>query len=195
MLGNTNAKIGGITGIGLINTCNIGNLTNNNGIFSGFNDSNYLLSSMTTTSSFTTLKIIIKANSSSFNTHNTLLGKFSYSTWEPWVGVQNNGYPSFYTGNWIQGTTILNVNTNYWFCIDFDGTYYNYYTLEDNNYTLNNLPSLNNWIYQCKTDDNFLNSILYIGKDRWGDGEYWKGNIDLKQSCIVLDGIVKPYYI
>ena len=150
-------------------------------VFSGFTADRYLQIGKYIPT-FSTIKIIVKANSSSYSSHNVLM------CGNNWFGVRNNSYPSIYISGWTQGSTTIQTNKDYWFCLDYsDGTNFNYYTLEDNNYTLSTLPALENWVYQCKTTTNFLNGDLFrIGSNKNSSGENWKGNVSEFQ--IIVDG-------
>lgn len=150
-------------------------------VFSGFTADRYLQIGKYIPT-FSTIKIIVKANSSSYSSNNVLM------CGNNWFGVRNNSYPSMYISGWIQGSTTIQANKDYWFCLDYsDGTNFNYYTLEDNNYTLSTLPALENWVYQCKTTTNFLNGDLFrIGSNKNSSGENWKGNVSEFQ--IIVDG-------
>lgn len=143
-------------------------------VYKNFSDDNYIILSKTYPN-LTNFKIIFKASSPSYSSHNTLLARYDTNNW---IGVRNNSYPSIYVGSWIQGSTAIQENSIYWFCLNYDGTYFNYYTLLDNNYNLNTLPSLENWTYQCRTDYNFFTNYKgLIARNSYGGSEYWKGSI------------------
>lgn len=143
-------------------------------VFSGFSTTNYIQIG-NYFPQFNTLKIIMKANSTNFSSHNVL-----FWSNKGWFGVRSNSYPSMYiNSNWVQGSSSIQVNKDYWFCLDYsDGINFNYYTLLDNNYTLSTLPSLENWTYQCKTTTNFLTGYsTRLGYNDSSTSEYWKGVI------------------
>lgn len=143
-------------------------------VFSGFSTNNYIQIG-NYFPQFNTLKIIIKANSTNFSSHNVL-----FWSNKGWFGVRSNSYPSIYVNSsWVQGSSSIQTNKDYWFCLDYsDGINFNYYTLLDNNYTLSTLPSLENWTYQCKTTTNFLTSYrAKLGYNDNSTSEYWRGTI------------------
>ena len=183
---------------GLENASVVGtNLQNNNGIFSGFDDSNYLLMDASISNNISMADLIFKANSTSLATHNILLAR--QSNVEQYFGIRYTKKFSIYNGGWTEGTNDLNINTWYWFRVIFDGTDWTGYTLEDNNYTSNTLPEISQWRQEWTTTSNGAASWIKgirctIGKNLLANGEYMYGSIDMKESSITIDGVKTTFY-
>lgn len=153
--------------------------------FGGENDNNLKL--LNSIPSFSSIRIIFKASSYDLSfDDNTLLCR---QDTEIYFGVQDDSHsPSIWTGDhWIVGQEQIEEKTNYWFCLDSsDGQTFTYYTIEDNNYTLNTLPQLSEWVEQCNINENFLSGEnFYIGYNPFSQGEYWKGR--LFECQIIID--------
>lgn len=166
-----------------------GALKDEAGILSQFNSSNFALLSVLFPDTFNKAKIILHAQTGTIYANWQTLLCDTYST--KLLISSETGIPKFYiSSNTVLSSTPLSANTWYWFCVDDDGTNATYYAIQDNNYTLNTLPSLSSWTAYSKiTHEDFVNAFkntsLQVGKDFWTDA--WTGKIDLKQSQITIN--------
>lgn len=127
--------------------------------------------------SFSSIKIIFKALCSNTSFDDNAL--FCRVDAEKYIGVRINSKPGIWNDGWSEGQTDIEENKKYWYCLfSDDAQTFTYYTIEDNNYRLDNLPELSEWTEQCSIEDNFFaDQEFYIGYNPFSYNEYWKGNI------------------
>lgn len=157
------------------------------GIASGFSGSNYLTTAninkslntfkiegeFITSDSITTEQTIFTTiiTDSNSTARSLALQQFTNGTLYCYV-------PRSSGGNWIVGTTVLQVNTKYYFKINFDGVNVTWsYGTDKNNLVAQ--PSV-----ACLAST--LNNVIRIGLSSSGSGSFL-GSIDLKQFSITVD--------
>ena len=149
--------------------------------YSGFANNQYILVTESIPS-FTNFKIISKAKTTTGS--NNALFCMNYGQ-ECDFGIRKNSIASIYLDGWIEGTTSIQSNMWYWYRIEYIDNVFKFFTLLDNEYTLETLPSLENWNYECSlSTDVFTGKNIYIGTDIYYSDEYWKGNISNFQVTI-----------
>lgn len=148
--------------------------------FGGENNNNLKL--LNPIPNFSSIRIIFKASCVDLYSEDNVL--LCNKNKEQYIGIDDGPLmPSIYNieaqEEWTTGQVPIKEKTNYWFCLDSsDGQTFTYYTIEDNNYTLNTLPQLSEWEEQCSINDNFFaEQEFYIGYNPFSQEEYWKGNI------------------
>ena len=172
----------------------IGSLTQSSeGVYSNFGPNAYVRLALGFTDDFTNGSGIFRVK-----TGNNLTGiqpiLCDTATTQYVIGIVD-GVPTFYNvENIVQlSATPLSTNTWYWFAITADENGDIYYScIEDNSYTIETLPPFSQWtIYTFMLHDDFLvvlaNTSLQVGKDFWN--HVWKGEVDLKDSVAIVDGI------
>lgn len=157
-------------------------------VVSGFSNSNYVKIPNSFPSSFTSADMIFKVNLTSTSSNSVILCRSSAS--EQYYGIKaNNRKFSIYNSGWTDGTNALDLNTWYWCRVQYDGTTWKGYTLEDNNYTLATLPDISNWRQEWSTSIGWVSSnSCDIGNNFATTAEYFHGEIDLLNCSISLDG-------
>lgn len=150
-------------------------------LYGGFANNQYILVTESIPS-FTNFKIISKAKTTT-GSNNTLFC-MNYGQ-ECDFGIRKNSIASIYLDGWIEGTTSIQSNIWYWYRIEYIDNVFKFFTLLDNEYTLETLPSLENWNYECSlSTDVFTGKNIYIGTDIYYSDEYWRGNISNFQVTI-----------
>lgn len=180
----------------------IGSLTQSSeGVYSGFNATSYVRLALGFTDQFANGSGIFKAKTgSSLSGTQTIL--CDTATTQHLIGLVN-GVPSFVDiENSVQLlNTPLSPNTWYWFNIYAEPTNgdITYLCLVDDGYTMEQVATDQTlpWVpYVFVAHDFFLdafaNTSLQVGKDFWGD--YWTGEIDLKNSFSQIDGQIVWIY-
>lgn len=122
--------------------------------------------------------IIVKATSNDVSSHGVLLAKYQSSNQHFCIRGATQK-PAFYTGSWTDGVTPIETKKIYWYRVisSADNTF-KYYILPDNEYTIDTLPDISAWTYQCEISTNiFSNSKFAIGYNSSASSEYWKGTI------------------
>ena len=168
------------------------------GVYFGFSNTAYVRLALGFTDQFMNGSGIFKVK-----TGNNLLGVQTIlcdtATTQHVIGVVN-GIPTFYNIEGITqlSSTSLSTNTWYWFAITADENGDIYYScIEDNDYTIETLPPFSSWtVYTFILHNDFLdvfaNTSLIAGKDFYGN--YWTGEIDLKDSVAIVDNQVVWIY-
>ena len=165
----------------------IGNLVNDNGIVSGFENGGYFLLPMSWHPQNTwefgfkfSAKVVnigqqiiggVNRQEEGFEFGLTDAGKFRF-----WLGSKLKGYD---IGNAIIGTATLQANTNYWVRMTFDGSKYVLY------YSTNGIDYVQDAVVEssvkiCKVSNS-------IGQDSFGHTSIWNGNIDLNHTYLKVD--------
>jgi len=156
-------------------------------VVSGFSTTSGLRLPETTPSTITDLDIIFKGNLTNVSANSVIFAHASSN--QRYVGIRGTGKFAMYIGSWVEGTTALSTNTEYWFRVIKDGNNYKGYLLVDNNYTLDTLPALNDWSQEFSTTTNIFNGYLFdVGYNSYSTGEYFKGSIDLKGCSVNING-------
>lgn len=162
----------------------VGNLTNNNGVLSGFSSSNYATTneSITLTSS-STFEIVIKViTGNTINTTGNAIMSY-YDSRRFAIAVNSSAKAELAIGNgssWvqiIQGTTTIQTNSTYYIKTLYNGTSYELY-LSTDGATWNKEATY--------TSTQVIPSMegLNIGVSRVIDEYVWLGSIDLN-SCYI----------
>lgn len=168
----------------------VGNLTNDNGIYSGFNTGNYLAlnigESNAETSEFT---IRVKLNS--YKDYNDILELGGYITYDSPVGFNSSGNLGRYTGSggWVLGSTVYPLNQWIWVKQITNGNTYYLYGLLDNDYTLDTLPPISDWTLENThtTAEKLFSAQAFIGWNINATNEYFDGYIDLNSFKLLLN--------
>ena len=175
----------------------IGNLTNNDGVLSGFSASNYAKLNKSFQPSSASWEIVFK-----INTGNTPSGAifgntgFTYQN-APQVGI--NGDSKFqiyvpandsqYGGHNIvdgaTGTHTVLANTTYWIKLYFTGSEYVF------DYSLDGETYINDYSYTSSTIMYQPNVTFNIGYNSWdvSSVDFFTGTIDLNESYIKVNGV------
>lgn len=162
------------------------NCTINGGVATGFSDSNGLYINRPLTS--TNIDAIIKAKFYEFSGYEAVLCVKEGN--ERDIGLGSSGVFSIYYGGNNAGSTTPELNTYYFLRLKYDDGHYKLYSLLAGSYTYATLPSIENWTLEFDLDAAFLSTgeTLCLGQDVHATGEYLRGEIDLNQSKILLDG-------
>lgn len=175
---------------------NYGCTISDNKLLSGFSPSNYAQITKTFPSSFTSFKAIFKITTGSSVTshHNCVFGNNGSSNVS--IIIRNTGKFSYYTGSWVEGKTVLNTNTTYWFCVNYANNNFTGYVLADNgSYTLDTLPDLSQWSTEWTSSTNiFKGNIFNIGYNKNSTSEYFTGSFDLNNCKIWVNNEEFWYY-
>ena len=180
----------------------IGSLTQSSeGVYSGFNATSYVRLALGFTDQFANGSGIFKAKTgSSLSDTQTIL--CDTATTQHLICLVN-GVPSLVgIENAVQLlSTPLSTNTWYWFNIYAEPTNgdITYLCLVDDDYTMEQVATDQTlpWVpYVFVAHEYFLdafaNTSLQVGKDFWGD--YWTGEVDLKNSFAQVDGQIVWIY-
>lgn len=174
-----------------------------NYIASGFTNSNYirLINKLYTNTNTQNYKIITRVFFTSNNTEQSIIWD---KTNDSGLGLSNFGKLKLYgEGFSIFGTTKIETNTWYWLGLEWDGNDYRVYTMiDDERYTLGNLPQFPKVVYDAlsgtyvledsewnfefrrKSSNNFFENILYIGYNPFNTNQFLRGMVDLKYTLI-----------
>lgn len=147
-----------------------GSLTVNDGVYSGFykntGSGRYLYLDKQIPSEITNFKFISRFKTGTSRTRDSVI--FSLGT------EQVSSYIGEYWGSWtyrLTGRTsgaTSKTSTWYWYQIVYENNKMNYYYLEDNDYTLETLPELQNWnlLWSMSNDlVNYQNKYFTFGVD------------------------------
>lgn len=131
--------------------------------------------------SFNKCKIYIKCYFTTDTSNQAILG-FNDSNY--WMGIET--VARFWVGSWVNGKSVPQ-GTDGWICLDYsDGTNFKYYTLLDQGYTLETLPELKFWNFECSTTNNFLvGKHITLGRTNEYTSRYFRGII--RECQIILD--------
>lgn len=172
----------------------INDMAVSNGILNGFAANKYAVLPNVFTPNNSSWEIVIKthyiANS---NTQWLISPNSSAPFGNILFGINNSGrlYILLGTNNsaWnianTTGSAVLTNNTDYYFKLEFTGSYYNlYYSLNGTNWTKDIETASSSVIYQGQG--------LALGLEVYnkGSNSYWKGSIDLTESYIKINGSV-----
>ena len=172
---------------GLVNATEYGTLTNNNGVYSGFSSSNYLLiDSLTYGNNW---ELIIKFKSNTINNTQYILGREHYFD----LYLTNNllttdvGNGSSWTTVIQKGNTPIQANKDYYVKYKRTGNTYNVYLSETESFSSTpeiSLPAVD-----------FAAMSLLIGKlIASGSLNPFNGNIDFSKTKLTVDGIITTFY-
>ena len=171
----------------------VGSPTIVNGVASGFSSSAELQLNSAIPQNINTFEYLTKARMDETGKHGILLGRATGS--EAYFAIQGNSHRfNIYNDGWITGSTELSLQTWYWFKVIFYGTEYKGYTLQDNNYKINTLPSLSQWDLQWTTPADgkaswVKGSWCSLGRNSIFTSEYLHGSIDLNETYIKVNGV------
>lgn len=146
-------------------------------VYSGFSSSNSLVLAQSFPQ-VNSCDIIVRATSNDVSSTGVLLAKYQSS--EQYFSVRGaTNKPGYYVGGWTDGVTPIEAKKIYWYrVISSAGSTFKYYILPDNGYTIDTLPDISAWTYQCEISTNiFSNSKFAIGYNSNASSEYWKGAI------------------
>ena len=175
---------------------NVGCEISDTNIASGFSSNKYLLITKEIPT-FTNFKLIFKATTGNSLTdhHNVIFGNYSYADRAIQIRSTTSTF-SYYTGNWVDGTTALSPNTTYWFAVNYDGTNFIGYTLiDDGAYTIDTLPDFTSWTQEWTSTINIFSGYTFtIGYNKYNAASYFSGTFDLNNCKIWVDGEDFWYY-
>ena len=186
-----------IPNIGLINATEEGTLTNNNGVYSGFNSSSYLQSTFIpdlTKEYEIIIPIYVTEHSSSerffFATaaseHNGLNMMVKNGKLFVAAGIGSSWIDAYY------GTTDLQLNKWYWVKATYDGVNaYAYYTSDTGAFAGEEILELQ------ATSTGKITSVAAINFGRsypWNGSTPFYGSIDMKNTSITIDGQTTNFY-
>lgn len=174
-----------------------GTLTNNNGVYSGFVDNEFI--SVTDTLSYSTsFKMIFKVNTGADNFG--VITATDGSERSLFINSQQK-LELRYNGSTI-GTNTLSANTEYWVALESNGTSVTWYTDDGTHGSLNKsqVPALTDTSFWRQEGTKaitsaFNNANLYIGCDPVNNrGYYFRGSIDMVNTYLEVDGITTTFY-
>lgn len=183
-----------IQNAGLINAEVVGTLTNNNGVYSGFSNSNYIVLNKKYTETPYSFIVSLKTGAS-LNRIEIL------SNWSNYFFYIRENYLSFFDGNSRNsGSTQLSTNTKYWLAFSCDGTTTKtYYAVNDDTYNISNLPAFSDLTFWSEnstfTGNLLLNKTLYLGASNAGNAAGSSidlNNIELKYGNIINTDFYDP---
>lgn len=146
-------------------------------VYSGFSSSNSIVLAQDFPQ-VNSCDVIVRATSNDVSSHGVLLAKYQSSNQHFCIRGATQK-PAFYTGSWTDGVTPIETKKTYWYrVISSAGSTFKYYILPDNEYTIDTLPDISAWTYQCEISTNiFSTSKFAIGYNSNARSEYWKGTI------------------
>ena len=161
----------------------VGNLSFSNGIASDFGESDYM--TCTGFSSITSGTFLFRVYFTSTGT-NTILKDLStdyekYFACEDYYGIYDNG--------WTKSNNSQITDQWHFIRLEIKDGVSSLYTLVDNGYTIETLPPLENWRFECSINNNLFNnaSSFQIGGNlNWVSG-YLRGQLDLSKSQIIIN--------
>lgn len=172
-----------------------GSLTNNQGVVSGFSESNYLTINKTPpakTMEITSFELYGTATLNELNTHSFIFAQLNANKLTPQMGIAaNNNFVCDISPdgtNWVtlvfapsELTPEIGQTYNWLSMWDIESKILTFKVkkAQDETFTLSKTATLNaiNW-----TD------LMAIGMDQLSTGEYFRGTIDLSQSYIKING-------
>lgn len=167
-----------------------GNITNNQGVLSGFSYDVYAYITPKEPTTYNTVTFTTKVNFSSYNPNHDDIISCTKNV-RP-IGF-SNGYLGIWNGSdWQYGNTQYQTNTDIWVrAIHTNGIIY-IYGLIDNGYTFHTLPDISNWTLETQWDTGEgLSYHLLIGRCWLGNSEataeYFNGSIDLNETYVYCD--------
>ena len=146
-------------------------------VYSGFSSSNSIVLAQDFPQ-VNSCDVIVRATSNDVSSTGVLLAKYQGS--EQYFSVRGaTQKPGYYVGGWTDGVTPIETKKTYWYrVISSAGSAFKYYILPDSEYTIDTLPGISAWAYQCEISTNiFSNSKFAIGYNSNANSEYWKGAI------------------
>lgn len=184
---------------GLKNASIVGELNNENGVFSGFSSSSGIVSSTTFSNTFNTFEILMKIKTSNNITDNQIFFCTTASTsceiaLNVWSGtfaifLSSNGQ-SWDIANAVHGSYSVLLNTNYYVKLVYNGSNYVFsYSLDGatfiNDITINDstkvgsfTPTIGNWVKNGTNPET----------------NYFSGSIDMKNTSVTIDGQTTNFY-
>ena len=117
-------------------------------VYSGFSSSNSIILAHDFPQ-VNSCDIIVRATSDDVSSTGVLLAKYQSS--EQYFSVRGTtSKPAYYVGGWTEGVTPVETKKIYWYrVISSTGSTFKYYILPDNGYTIDTLPDISAWTYQC----------------------------------------------
>ena len=146
-------------------------------VYSGFSSSNSIVLAQDFPQ-VNSCDVIVRATSNDVSSTGVLLAKYQGS--EQYFSVRGaTQKPGYYVGGWTDGVTPIETKKTYWYrVISSAGSAFKYYIIPDSEYTIDTLPGISAWAYQCEISTNiFSNSKFAIGYNSNANSEYWKGAI------------------
>lgn len=138
----------------------------------------------TVPSTVTSADIIIRGTLTSTGTrHNTIIG-FEYQVGNncSYLVRLTNAIPSCYFNGWkpeAQTAQAVTANESYWYRIIQDNGSTTLYSLKDNDYTIDTLPSVSTWTLQFTATSGAVPFRNFrLGSNPYNDLEYWTGTMD-----------------
>ena len=168
------------------NVTNVGSITNNQGVISGFSTSVYATVPNTLPTS-TNLEIVAKVK---LTGHASEYDVVYHSSVDTPVGFDKNGKLGVWnTSSWQLGSTVYELNRYIWVKTVWNGSSIRVYGMYDNNYNPDNLP--NNWTLETTwntTSNRFSGYTLEFGFNSKSTSQYLRGIIDLNGTFINSNG-------
>ena len=146
-------------------------------VYSGFSSSNSIILAHDFPQ-VNSCDVIVRATSNDVSSTGVLLAKYQGS--EQYFSVRGaTQKPGYYVGGRTDGVTPIETKKTYWYrVISSAGSAFKYYILPDSEYSIDTLPDISAWTYQCEISTNiFSNSKFAIGYNSSASSEYWKGAI------------------
>lgn len=165
-------------------------LVANNKTYSGFSNSNYLLTAKSFYAS-SSYKIITKVTTVHGTTWNTLFADHG-EDYDFGLNSDNNLYWDVYGG----GTSLNFVPTNggsYWIALVRDGSTYSAYILEDTGaYNIDTVPEFRFWtLLRSGSGSSYMFNDAQIDIGNWRGSNYpWLGTVDITNTKIWSDGAI-----
>lgn len=166
----------------------VGNLTNNQGILSGFSLGNYATLPLNFSPSQQSYEIVFKFNSNNISDKQIILqiGNVSIVSGLLDIEIYNSKlYFEFDSESvqrcYIEGITTLLSNTDYWVKVAYDGiSEYNlYYSTDGSTWNIEGITTSNYYLGSTQNS--------YIGIDQSLTTGYFNGSIDLNECYIKID--------
>lgn len=115
---------------------------------------------------------------------------FASTASERYFGVQYGNKFAMWDGSWKLGITPVTANTTYWVKAIYENNVFTYYSLVDNNYSLDMLPE-SGWTQEIQTTTDIFSATDYlIGCNIFTNGEALATNIlYLNDTSIKVNGV------
>lgn len=174
-----------------INGNSFGNIVfdDKTGIVSGFSSTAGITLPEAFPSTVSNFDMIFKGKIYSFTDDDDMLIGYS-DTNEGGIYIKySSRHFSYWFNDWVEGNTTLDSNTEYWFRVIYDGLTTKGYLALDNGYDLDNLPALSQWSEEWTLNNGkFDGRLLDLGYNFATTSEYWRGDINLNNSVIRVNG-------
>jgi len=166
-------------------------LDTDNKVYSGFTNSNYIITVKTFPTTSSSYKFITKAKMVYGSNWNTLFSNYE-NDYDFGLTSGNVLYWDVYGGGTSLGFTPVNGKV-YWVALTRDNSTYNAYILEDTGaYNVTTLPEFRFWtLLKSASGDAGMFNNHRICMGNWRGQNYpWKGNLDLTNTRIWADGVL-----